>query len=174
MAKGTCDIFQRMEDEHIAIHEAAHTVAGDVLGINMAVVSIAPAESLTFISFGRSTPRVSLRREFLDALPEEFRRREVMRRAMVLVAGQVGEKLAGFRKRFYRWSKDYGEARDLVVAKELLIEAEKRVEKLLQDHWPAVEALAAALVERRYLEEDQFRPLIEDAVSLNDASYDYY
>lgn len=164
----------------IAIHEASHCVLGRFFGLPVAGVTIKTSADYDGLCYGPDTDpskvtstvlREEAERRCDDAmtlLPLPGERRDcaaswiIHAQSLVIeaVAGFAGEELAGFSRELEAGSTDYAVAklyaRSIVhsdAAVPSFVES-CRIDamKILKDHWPAVEAVALALDEKKTLD----------------------
>ena len=145
-----------------AIHEAGHAVVSESLGGSVETISIEPKVLRDGIEFG------------IVKHVEEARAVPKIVGITCYVAGQAAEKLAGFRKRYFRGSYDYSYAnliggvwigRKTEPTAETILwirKAEPAAETILRERWPSVEAVAAALLERKILDRKAFLAILGD------------
>ena len=147
-------------EEGTAYHEAGHAVIGFLIG--------RPPLSTTIIPDGSGAVGKT---EFENGCPESFKSafnqsRKKQRRVEVMVVTQVAGCLAQSIK-FPERPRDPGDDMDEHLARDLVMErswqdidiylanARAQASALLNEHWPWVEAVAKALIERKTLTGDE-------------------
>ena len=163
----------------IAIHESSHCIVARFLGLPVAGVTIKASADYAGLCFGPDTEpskvtptvlREEAERRCNDAtelLPLPGERRDctaswvVHAQSLVMesVAGWAGEELAGFNRELEAGSTDYivarMYARSVVMSDEavpsFVAACRADATQILKTHWSAVEAVAAALDERKML-----------------------
>jgi hypothetical protein len=151
--------------EATAYHEAGHAVAAWRLGYRPISASITtPEDSVGEVSHESPFPGDNL--EF-DA--SDLARLRVERAIIIRLAGPVAQK----RYRQTSWRRwhggaDYAVASDLAlrvcgsgaIASAFLKWLDLRAERLIEEHWPAVERLATALIKRGRMNQDEIAALM--------------
>jgi len=149
----------------VAYHEAGHAVVDILLGIPFKEVSLCIDQKRVHLADGTSAIAVY----FIGVVPdEEYQRREIEKREkgilddnslLSTMAGPAAEMLAGGTNEdgagaeldllpiAHALRVSTGDDRVLDMASDAMV----RVAPLLQDHWGAVEAVAAALLKKKTL-----------------------
>lgn len=162
----------RKRMERVAYHEAGHAVASVLLGVGLRSVTIVPDAGRGTLGLCQGTPPGRGFRP--DAAVDGRTMRRLQDQVMVLLAGGIAEYEFTRRHNHRGCDHDYRVAADLAGyacggGKELeffLGWLGERVRGLLRNraHWPAVEALAAALMERRTIGGADARRVIHEAI----------
>lgn len=158
--------------EQVAYHEAGHAVVARWLHLKFKMVTIVPGED----SLGHLLHVPTPRSENPELNPWTDRMRLQMERyAMCALAGVAAQRrLRPSSVRSYHGSVDYanvvkrldcfaGDDKEITLWARLLAH---RVRNLIALRWPAVEAVAAALLERKRLTGDEVRDVIDAAYGL--------
>lgn len=161
-----------------AYHEAGHAVAAHYLGVKVGNVTIVPDGNA--VGSAQNAPTVSRQNlkayEFRTSLNNFEGETSALRTAVISLAGVVAQRAHAPRSvRNYHWRADYEQIN--LLARKVCCEDEKemehwyrralrRTEQLINWRWPAVEALAAALIEKRKLSGYEAVAAIQSAYQL--------
>lgn len=156
--------------EASAYHEAGHAVAAWKLGYRSISASIAAADEST----GEVRHENPFPGENLDVVESALVRSRVERAIIIRLAGPIAQK----RYRPTSWRRwqggaDYAVAADLAlrvcgsgeIASAFLKWLDLRAKALIEQHWPAVERLANALLKQGTMDQDQIAALMQRALS---------
>lgn len=157
-----------------AHHEAGHAVVAVVLGITIKQVSIAPNEE----SLGNCIHPDVCQFGYRGA----YSRRRIARDCIIVsYAGVEAEKIFDSKAEEWCSLEDEGNAFNLsrefsVLPRgcrcvgdeahlEFLAKLQSEARRLVRKHWPAVEALADALIQKQRVSGEEASRIIEDAIS---------
>ena len=175
MSAGAQDLSKR---RIAAYHEAGHAVAAHVLGRKIVSVSVEPDADEG--SGGRLTltqewwPGDNYEPGSLLALNAEHPYEYWI---TILLAGGIAQRIGtGTEPAFGHTVDDHTRAAEIALSavdiapepsdiSALQKRARLRTEKLIEDHWGAVEALTTALLERQTLSGEEVRQVIADALT---------
>lgn len=152
-----------------AYHEAGHVIMANVINWQYKDVTVVPGEScLGKIALESPPPDILEALACSSFLP--WQRKWLAQKILLCVAGMVAERIAGFINEDDYWNVETGFAVDLAVEGGLWIEyeasgdslfkADVPAERLLRRHWPEVEMVAKALLERKTLTSNEVDALV--------------
>ena len=144
----------------LAIHEAGHAVVSIIKGRRPGRVTIRPKGD----SLGHMAPH---RARFGEVYRPSLT--VVAKKMAIAYAGVAAERRAGYHPQRYGWDHDRKLALfladdfvggDDVSRKHLVAFAKRQAEFIVDLHWEAIEAVAAALLERETIAGDEVRPIV--------------
>ena len=164
-------------NQEMAHHEAAHAVAGVMMGAEFKTLSIVPRGNMLgyvdFRAFGRRIQRDVRGKQFLSDDDEAVARRRKERFIIILLAGPQGQKKFAPKSRWREEGMDdFVHALDMIlelvddnaeVASAYLRFLDLQAKELVKAHWAAIEHLARAALVHRRLSHHQVLQAIIDA-----------
>jgi hypothetical protein len=153
-----------------SFHEAGHAVVAEVLGIRVTGITASTTSGLSY-TWTRPLPRQSTSRRGHQVNARI--RRLVENHLLISVAGGMAEKLLSPASQNCHDYADYADAVELAdivfpecpQARDLYIEALREyVKVLLRSEWHLVDALALALRQRRAMNGEEVRAIIQAAI----------
>jgi hypothetical protein len=156
--------------ERVAYHEAGHAVMAWAVGSKLRRVDIEKTEGRE----GQTHDTTLTRNERLDYVVTDRARLKMEGDAQVFLAGRTAEIILNPRSRPYGYRGDYSKAIDLVscfaannrVVETHLAYLEARAHAALTRYWPAVVALALALLAQVTVSGDEAERVITEALQL--------